>query len=1716
MPHDLDQRSDQSPIDYGDDDARGHLRTHDILEQYSEKPFPPPQRQPFYKKKKYWIICSVISVIIIVVVIVLILYVIFPKIAQTLMNNAGITVNAAQISFTKPDALAGTVYSKRDGDDLNSTFYMNMDSSLSNTGPFSASIKFHNPVEVYYNNTLLGDIYFFNDTHISTGHGSLNAVTPFTIKDVNAFAAFSKQMLAVETFTWTLKGKLDITALSRTATVDLNKDIVLNGMNGFPNVKISSFKLPADAPNGGGILVELGTVLTSPSPIGVQLGTINMGIGYEGVSLGTVTGENVNLQKGDNTILLKGTLTPHNDTASLDKIGHLFSNYIAGVTSNTSAVGISCAPDGVHPITWLSEGFQSVQLNVALGAPEPLKIIHGVKMGYVDLAFDAANPYSPTLSAPSVTANFQMPFGFSLNITELSQNISLGINTSDTETTNFAVIQAPLTAAVSNQAEGTIVFPLNNRTISGIPGQESIFNEYTYELTASQNYPFMVSGSALTKAITPIGPLTLTGINFTVPTALNGLQFLNSSATTINSLDVVGGTSSGLNLAISVTMNNPSDFSISTGDVSFDMGASDTKLGLVTLSNLNLVRGSNTVNASAVFDPKSSEVGQTLLSTFVMGSNNDVDISGYADSTNIASLATGLSAIRLMSTLPGLKTALIQGSALSILPDTVTTSVSGVKVSIANPFSAGMSISKVVAAVTYQGMPLGNIDQDISSNPIVISGKSTVQSNPLNMQMNLEPSAIALLLRTLAVQASLDTKPLDALYTLGGLSVEGQQNVEADSSLFSNFNISQYTMDAMKALKVDLSLTSGIIIGQYTDDLSFSQSSVAVSTDSSVCQLIPIVGYPIVVQIVAGSILSFDSILLSSFTDGSFNTQMKGSITKTGPMDATISFPKPLTVAWRGLTLGTVTMSNIQAKANAGASFDVQGTFTVANADHMATFAAFMINNENFEWEITSDSVSVTALGFTFDNVPLHKFVTLGGSNGFKNAVTVRSFDLPSKDPEGGITLIANTEIYNPGQIGFDLSSVTFESFFKSVDLGPLSATGNVTFSPKATSAITMKGRLVPQEPGEGINAITQVFGNYLANKNTTLTVKGVSGSGPRGEVSWLSTAFKTLTIENVVLPGPGSVPVLIPAIQMNDMQLDFTKDPWAPPTSSNSVQAQLKNPFGFPLGVSQLSMEVQATYGGETVASLSIPNSEASTSATGVVTTKFSDIPFKVASQKTFMGFVQLLTLTPSVSFGLKGQSNAVAQTPVGTLTLPNVPFDVTTSLNGFNDFGGVSQIQSLKVVGGTSNYILIDLSVQLSNPSNITITVGDINFDVVMPEFSNAVIGKVYLTNTVIPPGAKNYDITMHLGEGATNTAAVMQVLSDYLTAATVPMMIVGSPSSTKIAPLAPALASVKLASSMTGIKGGLVTNINVTSDAVAVADGKAQAVITLYNPLDTPFQVTEVHAAVTHYGRCGPIRGQQVAVGSIDYVLPSPLTVPAKSSIQTPEWPVTVSSLDTAINVMMDSINLYNVTQNVTVTVGDGYQAKNMYYYQDNVPYSLWVSGLSDYLDPSTFPATCAALNGQTTGLMAVSRMAVPRFNSLQQFIDWYKMINGKANATASAIVNATSIPVLSTTTVLTPISTTADISTTTVVQTASTTAPEPAATTGAPITTEAHTTTEAPKTTAEATATTPEAAKTTTEAAKPTTEAPVPTTTEASAAATPAALAHSDTTTLSTTV
>ncbi|KAI9304512.1 hypothetical protein BJ944DRAFT_266728, partial [Cunninghamella echinulata] len=1106
-----------------------------------------------------------------------------------------------------------------------------------------------------------------------------------------------------------------------------------------------------------------------------------------------------------------------------------------------------------------------------------LKIINAVSMGYLDLKFDANNAYAPTISAPNVIADFSIPFGFSLNITQATQNITMFTNS----TGNFSELIVPWTNTQSDQKAGKLQFAINQASLTTLPGKNEAFDSYTYDLTASNLYTFGVNGLATTKTRTPIGELTLGGITFTVPTSLHGLQFLNSTPTTINSVDMTGGTKEALQLDIGVSMGNPSDFSMSVGDVVFNMFAGATQVGTVTLANLTLQRGENKVIAKANFDPKSSTDGQNMLSTFVMGKDNGASIGGFDKSTAIASLQKALSSIKIDTTLPGLKAPLIQFAALTVPTDVIQTSFVNVAVTIANPFTAGLAITKVKSAATYKGMPVGNIDQDISNNPYVIGGHATTPSPQLNMQMNLEPAAVALLMRDLAVDANLDTRALDGLLGMGGFHIQGQESVEPTPEIFKGFNISSYVMQAMSALKADLQLESTLVVGEYVNDLAFSQNAVQIKSDDTVTRLIPIVGQPIVQQIVNGAKLGFDTLVLSDPTNNNAKVQMKGSITNTGPMDATISFPDPLTVRWGGKTIGTATMPPVQAVGGQGAQFDVPSNFVITDQKAMEEFAAYMINNENFVWEISTDNVNVNALGFTFTNIKMQKFVTIKGCNGFKGAVTINSFNLPSNDPAGGITLIADTTIVNPSQVGFSLGSAAFNSYYKDVLVGPLAASP-ANFAPLAPSKIQMKGQMV-----------TEVFKAYLAAKDSILTVNGDYATGPAGP---------TLKIEN-------EPPTLIPSITMMNMQLDFTKDPYAPPTSSQEVQAQLKNPFGFPLGVSELSMEM---------AHLSVPTSKATTDANGIVKTQFSNIPFKVADDAHQL-------FAANGSFALSGSSNALAHTAIGDIQLDGVTFDVTTSLAGFANFGGKVDILSLEVTGGTKDYAIITLTIALTNPSQITITVGDINFSA---KAHGYVIGQAFIKDTIIKPGVNQYTSEFRL---AGPTELIGQVFAGYLTGAQVPLNIVGTETSTTIEPLKNAFQTVDLATTMKGINAQLVSHVKVVINLEELANNKARSVVTLSNPLKADYQLIGLKAVATWQGA-----SKLITIGEINGI-DKPCTCPAGGTVVCDAWTVDVKAGIAELGEYLFAPNKnLNLQNQITALVGGpgGYQA-TFGYVANNVP-------------------------------------------------------------------------------------------------------------------------------------------------------------------------------------
>lgn len=241
-------------------------------------------------------------------------------------------------------------------------------------------------------------------------------------------------------------------------------------------------------------------------------------------------------------------------------------------------------------------------------------------------------------------------------------------------------------------------------------------------------------------------------------------------------------------------------------------------------------------------------------------------------------------------------------------------------------------------------------------------------------------------------------------------------------------------------------------------------------------------------------------------------------------------------------------------------------------------------------------------------------------------------------------------------------------------------------------------------------------------------------------------------------------------------------------------------------------------------------------------------------------------------------------------------------------------------------------------------------------MNEF-NSVIGSVYLKDVVIPPGSKVFSAQMHLGERVTNSKGVSQVLSDYLTAATVPVTIIGSDRSTKIAPLSPALSSVKLTSSMSGIHANLISGIAVKGSIIGlIFQKKATSQITLQNPMDTSYAIKSIKASVVFRPTSG---AEPFTVGTIDYNLPNSAVVPAGGSMKTDDWPVTIEGsgpehLIQLLGMLFDKEKYFDVEQNVTVIVGGAYESE-MFYYQDRVPFTLSIDNLPPIgIEPSTISA------------------------------------------------------------------------------------------------------------------------------------------------------------------
>ncbi|KAF9372915.1 hypothetical protein CPC16_002128, partial [Podila verticillata] len=970
---------------------------NDEFEEYED--MKQPQRPKFYRRKKFWMFCIPNAIIAIIIAVVLALYVIMPKIAQGLMNKSEISLT--QIDITNPSP---------------SGMDISMQGVMKKTGPFHAEITFPGLVTVLWNDKELGTTEIPGTSTASGGSGDLNVQSKFVITNEAAFTEFSSYMLNAETFEWQLVGKLNVKALGHTVKdLDLNKKINVNAFNGLSGIKIKSFSLPGDDPTGKGILVEIETTVTNPSAIQMYMGSLTLAISYKDVLMGYVSSTGLTMVRGEQTLAMKGVLIPQSTPEGLATTSEMMSRYCSNLATDTIATGFDVKPDGATSLGWLAAAVKNLKLTVPLQSPTPLQLIKALNLGALGLSFTPQTAYQPVTTSTGVVANYGLPdgFNFKINFNQVSNAFALSRNG-----VTIANLNSSYNPSTSDMAAGTLTFNLLQTPLIVPDASHQPFQEFNRDLTTGSNLPFQVTGFASVYANTSIGTVNLVNIPFNATTELSGLQSLANPAPTITALQVVAGSPTALTMAITVVIVNPSSISLSAGDVVLDLIYKGVRLGTVTMPNLAIVPGANTVQASSTIDPRASPEGLELLNLYTSGAGASVSIVGTPTSTTVESLSLAFGALNIGSQMPGLTTKLLAGASLIVLDTTLVNGLAQTVVTVNNPFVPPMSIVSIDTKITYNGVALGSVVASFATPPVIPSvGQGTITAG---LAMNTNPHDLVTLIRAQAIKNGLDTTAFDGLLSL-------QAGGNPPSSIFDGFNVADFTVKAMAGLIVDITMTTTVRVGDYELTMPYTQTGVPTATDQTILKLIPIVGTPIAQILVERSTLAFDAIRILSPGETSFNTDINGLIGDTGPLDAQIVFPNPVTVSFQGKALGSMVMPTVNAIANKGAVLNLTNVpFTITDGAAYSDFTAYALTNAKFDWTITTTGLVVNAMGASLPGVTMTKTVSLDGFNSLAG-LKLTAYNITDIDA-GGMHLQIMAELYNPSTIGMTIPKSIFNT----------------------------------------------------------------------------------------------------------------------------------------------------------------------------------------------------------------------------------------------------------------------------------------------------------------------------------------------------------------------------------------------------------------------------------------------------------------------------------------------------------------------------------------------------------------------------------------------------------------------------------------------------------------------------------------------------------------
>ena len=117
--------------------------------------------------------------------------------------------------------------------------------------------------------------------------------------------------------------------------------------------------------------------------------------------------------------------------------------------------------------------------------------------------------------------------------------------------------------------------------------------------------------------------------------------------------------------------------------------------------------------------------------------------------------------------------------------------ITHISVALVNPFTAGLLITSIRSTVSTHGILLGTIG---ASTNFKLTGKSTVISPNLDLELNMDPAALFTVTRLCAVGAGLSTEQLDGIVQLGGYQYLQATGGNSSGATKKRDNIYTYVM----------------------------------------------------------------------------------------------------------------------------------------------------------------------------------------------------------------------------------------------------------------------------------------------------------------------------------------------------------------------------------------------------------------------------------------------------------------------------------------------------------------------------------------------------------------------------------------------------------------------------------------------------------------------------------------------------------------------------------------------------------------------------------------------------------------------------------------------------------------------------------------------------------------------------------------------------------